>query len=167
MSQREYAEDTVFWSLKEAEQFSARRRTLDLFVLNATAPHGLSRYNWIDNTPQLWTSLKEVLESHNPRAIAINADADISFSSGLHAGEAAKIVREVRLKWAHKFVVKPMIAVEFVGTMPEGQLEWYRRLQETAWAMIEEAFSERVVVPGETHTGVSNVLLFMTCMVLS
>lgn len=155
MSQKEYAEDTVFWSLKKAEQFSARRRTLDLYVVNSSAPHGLSSYNWIDNTPTVWTELKDVLAKHNPSAIAINVDTDIAFSSGLHTGEAAKIVTEVGLKWAKKFVSKPMIAVEFIGTMPKGQIGWYKKLQETAWAMISDAFSERVIVPGKTHTSVS------------
>jgi hypothetical protein len=36
--------------------------------------------------------------------------------------------------------------------MAPGQLEWYQRLQETTWAMITEAFSENVIVPGKTST---------------
>jgi len=48
----------------------------------------------------------------------------------------------------------PMLGVEFVATQPESKLEWYRKLQETAWAMISEAFSERVITPGKTSTEV-------------
>jgi len=47
-----------------------------------------------------------------------------------------------------------MVAVEYIGTMVKGRLEWYRRLQETAWAMITEAFSERVIEPGVSSTEV-------------
>lgn len=48
-----------------------------------------------------------------------------------------------------------MVAVEYIGTMVGGRLEWYKKLQETAWAMITEAFSERVITAGETTTEVS------------
>jgi hypothetical protein len=39
----------------------------------------------------------------------------------------------------------------------EGQLEWYKKLQETTWAMISEAFSEKVITPGETSTEVCSL----------
>jgi len=50
-----------------------------------------------------------------------------------------------------------MIAVEFVASKVPGQLEVYRKLQSTAWAMIEEAFSEKVITPGVTTTDVSHL----------
>ena len=158
MSQKEYAEDTVFWSLKHAEQFSARRRTLTLFVANSSASTGADSYTWIDNTKQVWADVVEVLESHKPSSIAVNIATDIAFSSGMHAGELVNVTFGVGLEWAQKFVSKPMLAVEFIATMPTRQLDWYKRLQETAWAMISEAFSESVIVPGETHTSVSSIL---------
>ncbi|KKY18789.1 putative xaa-pro aminopeptidase family enzyme [Phaeomoniella chlamydospora] len=45
-----------------------------------------------------------------------------------------------------------MLGVEYIATKLEGQLEWYRKMQETAWAMIKEGFSERVISPGKTTT---------------
>ena len=128
MSQREYAEDTVFWSLKPAQAFSARRRTITLFLANTSHNAPLS-HTWIDNTPDVWTNLRKVLEEQDPKSIAVNVHSDIAFSSGLHAGEAEKIAAELGTHWAKRFVNLPMVAVEFVGTMPKGQLEWYRKLQ--------------------------------------
>jgi hypothetical protein len=154
MSQREYAEDTVFWSLKRATQFSARRRTVDLFIATAIDETS-SSYKWIDNTPKVWSELRSVLESQNISSIAINADTDVSFSSGLHVGELELIINKLGPEWADKFVVEPMIGVEFIGTMVPDRLAWYRRLQETAWAIISEAFSESVIEPGVTTTDVS------------
>lgn len=153
MSQREYAEDTVFWSLKSAKQFSARRRTTMLFLANP-ANGAPSSYTWIDNTPTVWSELLEVLEAQNPASIAINAHSEIAFSGGLHAGELERIVENLGSKWKKRFVTHPMLAVEFVATKVEGQLEWYRKLQSTAWAMISEAFSEQVITPGTTTTDV-------------
>lgn len=59
MSQREYAEDTVFWALKDAVQFSARRRTTHLFL--ASPKNGAKNaYSWIDNTAGVWEDLRNL-----------------------------------------------------------------------------------------------------------
>jgi hypothetical protein len=50
-----------------------------------------------------------------------------------------------------------MVAVEFVASKVPEQLEWYRKLQSTAWAMIEEGFSEKAITPGETTTEVMTI----------
>lgn len=155
MSQKEYAEDTVFWSLKYATQFSARRRTTQLFLANATGS-AQSVYSWIDNTPEVWDNLLKVLETQNPTTIAVNIDADVAFSSGMHFGELQEIKDRLGEGWAARLVNEPMIAVEYIGTMVKDRLPWYRILQETAWAIISEGFSEKVITPGETTTDVSN-----------
>jgi hypothetical protein len=154
VSQREYAEDTVFWSLKHSTQFSARRRTLQLFLANNTASSNKA-YTWIDNTPNLWTEVLAVLVANKPSKIAVNINAELAFSSGLHAGEFELIKKELGQEWVDRLVDLPVLAIEFVGTMPEAQFEWYRKLQGTAWAMISEAFSNKVISPGETNTDVS------------
>ena len=145
VSQREYAEDTAFWSLKRATQFSARRRTTSLFLRDAS-------YTWIDNTPQLWSDLKDALGKHQPARIAVNAHPEIAFASGLHAGEAHAMARGLGAEWTRRLVVAPKLAVEYIATQPADKLEVYRRLQETAWAIIDEGFSERAITPGKTTT---------------
>lgn len=151
MSEKEYAEDTVFWSMKEATQFSARRRTMKLFIADAKQGSP-SSYTWIDNTPKVWSNLLDILDKQQPASIAVNIDAQLAFSSGLHAGEYALIKEKLGPDWSKRLVNKPMLGVEFVGTMVPERLDWYRKLQETAWAMISEAFSERVIVSGKTTT---------------
>ena len=152
MSQKEYAEDTAFWSLKSATQFSARRRTIQLFLANVT-DGSPSSYTWIDNTPDVWSELLNVFEAQNPTSVAINIDPQIAFSAGLHVGELDNILTELG-PWTKTLVTVPMLAVEFIATMPKAQLGWYQKLQETAWAMISEAFSQKVIVPGKTTTAV-------------
>lgn len=142
----------MFWSLKSAQQFSARRRTTYLFLSPSVAGSSTKAYSWIDNTDNLWKELNAVLDKHSPSSIAIDAHPEISFSSGLHAGELDAIKKSLAKKWHEKFVVKPMLAVEYIGTQINARLPWYKRLQETAWAIISEAFSERVVTPGVTTT---------------
>ena len=157
MSQKEYAEDTVFWSLKRAVQFSARRRTTQLFFANATEPIK-PVYTWIDNTPEVWESLLDVLETQDPKTIAVNVDSEVAFSSGMHAGEFGKIKSRIGRKWNKRLVSEPMIAVEYIGTMVEDRLPWYRNMQETAWAIISEGFSAKVINPGFTTTEVCQQL---------
>ncbi|KAI0808749.1 xaa-Pro aminopeptidase family enzyme [Xylaria sp. FL0064] len=148
MSQREYAEDTVFWALKDAVQFSARRRTTHLFL--ASPKNGAkSAYSWIDNTAAVWEDLRELFVEQQPRSIALNTHPEIAFASGLHVGELDTIASALGDEWADRFVLEPMLPVEVVATMVPGRLSWYRRMQETAWAIIEEAFSEKVIVPGK------------------
>ncbi|KAG6355822.1 hypothetical protein INS49_003788 [Diaporthe citri] len=151
ISQREYAEDTVFWALKEYAQFSARRRTTQVIFANTTGDSP-SSYQWIDNTPQVWSDLKAVLAEQQPRTIALNTHTELAFSSGLHAGELDAIEAALGEEWADRFILEPMIAVEVVATMVDSRLGWYRKLMETAWAIIEEAFSSKHIKPGETTT---------------
>ena len=157
MSQKEYAEETVFWSMKSAQQFSARRRSTLLFLANATG--GSSSYTWIDNTPKVWSELRAVLEKEQPRSIVIDTDPQIAFSSGLHAGELEAIKEGIGAEWSAKLTSKPLVAVEYIATMVKDRAIWYRRLQSTAWAIISEAFSERVITPGKTTTAVRDLAL--------
>ncbi|KAI1505969.1 putative lipoprotein [Biscogniauxia marginata] len=150
MSQREYAEDTVFWALKEATQFSARRRTTHLFVADPSPPGAPSAYAWVENTDAVWADLRRVLAEQAPASVALNTHSEIAFSGGLHAGEREAITAHLGREWEDRFVLRPMLAVEVVATMVPGRLPWYRKMQETAWAIIEEAFSERIIVPGKS-----------------
>ncbi|TLS21823.1 uncharacterized protein PpBr36_09241 [Pyricularia pennisetigena] len=176
VSQREYAEDTVFWSLKRKEQFSARRRTLELFLSSSSSsssstgqqqqqqeqgPTERTSYTWIENRPDvLFAQLREVLERHRPARIAINAAEEVAFASGLHAGELETFRRHLNgsgdggdgTAWTDRFVTVPMLAVEYIASTVEGRTAWYRRLMETAWALVSEGFSAEVVRPGVTTT---------------
>lgn len=151
ISQKEYAEDTTFWSMKKAVQFSARRRTLSIFFADTENDSCQSR-TWVENKPVLWNELRVVLEKCNPSSIAINVDSEIAFSGGLHAGEYQEITRQLGSPWKDRLVAVPQIAVEFVATMPASRLNWYRKLQETAWAVISEGFSHTAITPGTTTT---------------
>lgn len=111
-----------------------------------------SSYEWIDNTPLVWSELKAVLADQQPRTIALNTHRELAFSSGLHAGELDAIEAAIGAEWANRFVLEPMIAVEVVATMVNSRLSWYQKLMETAWAIIEEAFSSKQIIPGETTT---------------
>ena len=137
--------------MKQAEQFSARRRTLSIFFADDSF-EGCESHTWIDNTPQLWENLHNVLRFCDPKRIAVDADSEIAFAGGLHAGEYGNLLSNIPVPWKERFVSEPLVAVEYIATMPRSRLHWYRKMMETAWAVIDEGFSERVIVPGETTT---------------
>lgn len=94
------------------------------------------------------------MDTENPKTIAVNNHPQIAFASGLHAGELDAMRDGLGKGWTDRFVSKPMVAVEYIATMPASRAEWYHRLQSTAWAVISEAFSEKVIQPGVTTTKV-------------
>ncbi|TFK43663.1 hypothetical protein BDQ12DRAFT_596951 [Crucibulum laeve] len=153
MSQREHAEDTIWWSTKHATDYDAHRRTVVLFHANKSSLAGhVNPLMWVDNTGQVWPELRATLESYNPKRILLNTDRDIAFAAGLHAGELFVLQEELGHRWMSKTVNEPMLAVEYVATKMSGQLAYYKKLQETVWAMLEEGFSQRVIHPGVTTT---------------
>jgi len=156
MSQREYAEDTIWWSVKSATEYAPHRRTVLLFHTNETVIYADANLpnpiRWVDNTPSLWSSLLFTFDTLNPKRIAINMDEAIAFGGGLHVGEWKEIQNQLGGKWVSKMVNQPMIGVEYVAGRADGMLEYYRSLQETTWALVEEAFSERIIEPGVTST---------------
>jgi hypothetical protein len=93
----------------------------------------------------VWAEARAVLAARQPRTIALNTHAELAFAGGLHAGERDAVAAGLGADWAGRFVLEPMLAVELVATMVPGRLAWYRRLMETAWAVIDEAFSAAVI----------------------
>ncbi|KAF9568992.1 hypothetical protein CPC08DRAFT_702114 [Agrocybe pediades] len=151
--QREHAEDTIWWSVKNATDFDAHRRTVLLFHNNqsslAGAPNPLK---WIDNTGDVWPELLDILHQFNPSRIVLNSDEDIAFAGGLHSGELSVLRRELGQYWMARTVNIPMLAVEFVAKKVPGQLAYYQKMQENVWALLEEGFSDKVITPGVTTT---------------
>lgn len=114
-------------------------------------------YSWITNEPEkdLWPELTQIFRKENLSSIAVNADPELAFASGLHMGEFTAMRRGLGHHWSRRLVpVPPMLPIEVIGTMVEAKALWYRKLMSTAWAMISEGFSERVITPGTTTSTV-------------
>ena len=157
MSQREYAEDTIWWSIKDATTHAPHRRTVVLFHTNTSALRGRPNpLTWVDNTGQVWPELRAVLRDFDPRRIALNTDRNIAFGGGLHVGELEVLKEELGEEWMAKTVNEPMLGIEFVAKRTPGQITYYKLIMETIWAMLEEGFSERTIVVNVTTTVVGS-----------
>ena len=103
----------------------------------------------------MWPELRRVLAAYAPYRVALNTDKFIAFGGGLHVGEYEALAEALGEECMERTVNEPMLAVEYVAGRVPGQLGYYRDLQEITWALIEEAFSEKVIAPGITTTEVS------------
>ncbi|KAF4575128.1 hypothetical protein EYR36_006484 [Pleurotus pulmonarius] len=151
MSQREHAEDVIWWSIKNATDFDAHRRTIILFHNKRTGqlPNPMK---WVDNTGSAWPELINTLETLGIQRIAINVDSDINFAGGLHVGELNALQANIFKVLDGQLMNVPMLGVEYVATRVDGMLEYYHDLQEIVWAMLEEGFSHKTIEPGVTTT---------------
>ena len=168
---RELSEDTIWWTIKSATEFNAHRRTIVLFHNGTTPFTNLDNGNplpnpltWIDNTNSAWEPLISTLATLNPRTIAVNTHRDFAHAGGMHVGEMEVLRERLGSNWTERFIQTPeMMVIEFIGRRVDvglrveggSVLDWYRKLEETTWAVVEEAFSDKVVAAGRTTTDVS------------
>ena len=176
---REYNEDPVFTSIVSPTTFAARRRTIYVFTLRGDSVEKIALggssqggvYTAVRSTrpaagpaggraernaelwgDEQWLALKEVIEKRNPRTIAVNVSRVFAFSDGLSAGEMEGMREALGDKWTGRFVRHDGLALDLVATRLPEEAAFYRRMQELVWAIIDTAFSNRVITPGVTRT---------------
>ena len=172
LSMREYAEDPVFWSIAAATTFAARRRSIYLFhrqadgtvrniALGGTDQGGIfeafkdpdqsveGRELWAAGQ---WALFRRFVEDADPESIALNIDPVLAFSDGLHSGEREELEAALGEKYLARVKRVPGLAVDFIAIRAPQMQDRYRRIEETAHAIIAEAFSSAVITPGQTTT---------------
>lgn len=174
VSQREYAEDPVFFSITSPTTFAARRRSIYVFhdrgpdegveriALGGTAQGGLyTIYRSERPAPtggdaelwggEQWRLLRELVEQRDPENIVLNIDEEHAFADGLHAGEREALERALG-PYAGRVKREPRLAIDYIAHRIPAMMPRYRQMMETVHAMISEAFSNAVVEPGVTTT---------------
>ena len=175
---REYNEDPVFSSIVSPTTFAARRRTIYVFfdrgpdagverlALGGSSQGGIYTAarsqravsgSWMAaNRAEIgereqWLVLKDLIEERKPARIAINVSADWAFADGLSAGEY-ETMREALGEWTSRLVRVEGLAVDFIASRLPDEERAYEELQRLVWALIDTAFSNRVITPGVTRT---------------
>jgi Xaa-Pro aminopeptidase len=174
---REYNEDPVFWSLVSATTFAARRRTIYVFsdrgpdrgverlALGGTSQGGVYQAvfarDTVDSTtgrrPELggkaqWDLLRHVVEERDPETIAVDISHTHAFSDGLSAGEWEQLEAALPPAYLGRVMRAERLPLDYQAIRAPAMLPVYRRLMETAWTIIDRAFSRDVIVPGKTTT---------------
>lgn len=173
LSMREYAEDPVFFSMVSPTTFAARRRSIYVFHDQGPAK-GVTRLAlgggdqgglftaYRDPSPPVqgaelvgddqWRLLRKLVETANPKTIAVNIDPVHAFSDGLGAGEREALETALGPDLSKRIVREPRLAIEYLESRIPEMMPRYRKVQETVHALIATAFSSSVIEPGKTTT---------------
>ena len=177
VAMREYNEDPVFWSLVSPTTMFARRRTIYVFTDRGSA-RGVERLALgggsqggayeaytardtvdpsIGRRPELvgqgqWDLLTRVVRERDPKTIAVDISQTHAFSDGLSAGEWEQLSQALPEAYRSRVVHAERLALDYQSIRAPGMSPSYKRMMEVVWAIIDTAFSNKVIVPGKTTT---------------
>jgi Xaa-Pro aminopeptidase len=158
---REYNEDPVIMSLLPEPNLYARRRTI--LVLHRRPGKverlAVSRYGFGDFYEGVWDPEKEdqyeclvrIIQERNPKNIGINIGNTWAFGDGLTHSEYTRLIDFLK-DMTEKLVSAEKLCVRWLETRIKEELETYPMLVELTHAIIQEAFSSRVITPNVTTT---------------
>lgn len=102
--------------------------------------------------PEQWRLLTPLVEERDPRAIAVNISHTHAFSDGLTVGEWEQLQEALGDTYTARVVRRELLPLHYVEERLPEMLTEYVRMQELVHEIIATAFSNRVIVPGETTT---------------
>lgn len=161
---REYNEDPVIRTMLPATWISARRRTILAFYRNPSGTFeklAIARYNvgseikaaWdMTKFPDQWDALVDLIQQRNPAKIGLNFSADFGHADGLTYTEQKELLAKLPAATAKKVVSAEKLAVRWLETRTEREMQLYPQLIQLTHDIIKEGFSEKVIMPGVTTT---------------
>lgn len=162
---REYNEDPVLKTMLPSTWLSARRTTMLVFYRDAAKKSieklAIARYNvgesikasWdMQKFPDQWDALADIVKTRNPKKIGINTSLHFGHADGLDHTHYEMLQKELPKELQGRMVSAEPLAVAWLETRTEREMQIYPQLVDITHAIIEEGFSERVVTPGITTT---------------
>ncbi|MCC7194322.1 MAG: aminopeptidase P family protein [Gemmatimonadaceae bacterium] len=110
---------------------------------------GLRAELWGD---EQWQALRQVVEEKQPRVIGIDRSRVFAFSDGLSSGELEGMSEALGPQWTARFKDAEGLPLELIASRLPDEEAFYKKMTEHVWAMTQEMFSGRVIVPGSTRT---------------
>ena len=162
---REYNEDPIIKTMLPAEWLSARRRTILVFYRNkqkqTIEKYAVARYPvgkeikaaWdVDAVPNQWEALVALLRKLNPSKIGINTSVDFGHADGLDHTEYLEFMNVLNASEQSKVTSAQALAVSWLETRTEKEMQLYPSLLKITHAIIKEGFSNKVIKPNVTTT---------------
>lgn len=160
---REYNEDPVIMSLLPEPAMSARRRTILLFWCKQDGileRMSLDRYGfgdfykagWNPDTESQFECLGRMVREINPASIGVNYSQTFAFGDGLTHSEYEQILAAIGPEYAGRVRSAERLSVGWLEKRIQPELDAYPGILEISNAIIDEAFSSRVIHPGSTTT---------------
>ena len=162
---REYNEDPVLKTMLPSSWMGARRTTM--MVIHDPGDGGelqtlaCARYaigevfekTWDpDAQPDQWARLAEILTELNPGQIAVNRSEHFGLADGLSSYHYERLREVLPAELQDKLVSAEPLAIGWLESRLPAEMTVYAHIMQVAHAIIQEAFSDRVIVPGVTTT---------------
>ena len=162
---REYNEDPVLKTFLPSTWLSARRRTIIVFYYDSTKKVfdklAIARYDvgetikssWdTKKFPDQWDALIDVINTRNPKKIGFNTSRVFGHADGLDHTDYLEFMKKLSTTHQTKVVSAESLAVSWLETRTPREMQIYPQLVQITHAIIDEAFSEKVITPGITTT---------------
>ena len=162
---REYNEDPVLKMMLPATWLSARRRTILVFYNDPGKKIyeklAIARYSIGENIkalwdmvkfPNQWDALTDIIKTRNPNKIGINTSKDFGLADGLDHTEYIEFMEKLPAAFKNKVVSAETLAINWLETRTEREINIYPQLVSITHQIIEEGFSEKIITAGITTT---------------
>lgn len=162
---REYNEDPVLRTMLPATWLNARRRTILVFYRDRQKDTlerlAIARYDigehissaWDPEAePDQWKALLDVITENDPEKIGLNYSEDFNIADGIVKTDYELFMEVLPAKYRERIVSAEKLAIGWIETRTEKEMELYKELVNITKDIIEEAFSQKVIVPGVTTT---------------
>ena len=169
---REYNEDPVLKTMLPATWLNARRRTMILFYRNkeqntmeriAEARYDIGKSiksAWNKELePNQWKALSAIIAERNPNKIGINYSKNFALADGLVKTDYEELLENLPDSLTSKLVSAEKLAIAWIETRTEKEMNLFKKLVTITHDIIDDAFSEKVIIPGKTTT--EDVVWFM------
>ena len=169
---REYNEDPVLKTMLPARWLNARRRTMILFYRNKKQNTieriAVARYDigksiksaWNkEQEPNQWKALSDIIAKRNPTKIGINYSKHFALADGLVKTDYEELVKNLPDSLVSKLVSAEKLAIAWLETRTAKEMKLFKKLVKTTHDIIDDAFSEKVIIPGKTTT--EDIVWFM------
>lgn len=160
---REYNEDPVLKTMLPATWLNARRRTILVFYRDREKDTleklAVARYDFGDNIasawnpekqPDQWKALIDIIKERDPDKIGLNFSKDFAIADGIVKTDYEAFMEALPEEYENRVVSAEKLAVGWIETRTEKEMEFYDELVEITHQIIAEAFSEKTIIPGKT-----------------
>lgn len=162
---REYNEDPIIKTLLPPTWLNARRRTILVFSFDEstkkTESVAISRYNFGKNIKSIWDkeknpnqmlALKDYIDKVNPKKIGLNYSENFALIDGISKSDYELFYSSISNDIKQRIVSAENLGIQWIETRTKLEKEIYKDLVSITQNIINEAFSNKVIVPGKTTT---------------
>ncbi len=122
----------------------------DWSLAKALMPDGSGVFTKVSEPESQWECLNRIINECKPKKVGINISETVAFADGLSHTLYEQMMADLSQENKEKIVSAEDICVGWLETRSEEEMAAYDAIMQLTHAMIDEAFSSRVIVPGVT-----------------